>query len=107
MLKTLIAEVLNDIGHFGQKIDRFATIYNFGFGENKFRLNLTISVKDSLQQSLENVLNGVLEVLTSVPISVAVLENIPPILAVARAIVTAVIELLTIALRNISYNISV
>jgi hypothetical protein len=34
---------------------------------------------------------------TSVPMSVAVLENIPPMLMVASAMITAFIELVTIA----------
>lgn len=37
------------------------------------------------------------EIGTSVPISVAVLENIPPMLIVASAMTTAFVELVTIA----------
>lgn len=52
MLQTLITEVANYVGHFGQEIDSLSSIYDLRFCEHKFWLNLTISVKYPLKNPL-------------------------------------------------------
>lgn len=99
MFKTLGGKVLGDLPDFRDQVEGFAGVYSLSFREDELGPHLLITVQNTLSVQLSRrTCTHALKEDTFTPMSVAVLVKIPPRDAVAKAIATAIVLLVTMAL---------